>query len=616
MGKLLPSLLFGVLIGAAATYFITSMRIEDAIDYVGRHIAYLVLLGLAILIVLFVLYVFKDLISKIVFGVATREIKNLVTDVSKVIREVEAGRHARARIQATKVGKEIVASISMWMARTALTRFLIALVVATVGAFGTYVLVQQNDLIAGQSDVLRDQLALSGAQTDLIRAQTDILRDQTSTALMSAHLQNAARRAAFAGEVNAIISDIRREAAEAVTGSGTVDADEPPPAEDGIIRLPPFRYLTLSNGLYDRIEAILPTLTPYVQVDYRGDAAAGDFLDIDAVDFRYLSPERGQILQAMLRYGVNLNPDIRGRPNEQRSFDFSHADMRGFQHAALPVSPSFYCDDTTIPRPWNDFSGGTNPPDTFNPTQSPPSPPAVRFEDDAGWPAPLVWSDWVFDSSSVVTLPESLYRLHNVRLHHADFTGAYLSGVRIELSDHTASQARFNGTRLSQSLVEWYSGDALPSLELHGVCLFAGSSGMHGITLRFMPANSLGIAPIWNVISRADADGPAGVDIHDLEDARRFVFESSSAMFARLDGLTLVKSRSFGQDDDAPAHEIWARELNRIAIPQFSLNGELQRYDFSSLRGTISRPNGLQAFTIDGTASLQALREQVGLLAE
>lgn len=332
MTKLVTGVLFGLIIGYAFAQLFGAIQVSQAISAVAAHYGSIALAGGSVLLTLIVLYIFRDQIAKWVFGKTTREWDTLVRDTSEALNDVAEGRYDDLRIRLTDVGQSVVATAVLWFTRAALTRVLIALVLASAGVFGTYVLVQQNGLIAIQSGLLADQLKLT-------RRQNEFLQQQTESAVLSAHLQHAARRSVYALEVSQIVQQIYEERSKATELDPQIDEFPDPPYyfnTDYTLRL--------TEELARRITNILPLLAPYALVDASTENEI-DLLSIERLETRYLSPERGSILKALMNSNVNLFllMETNNVSGDFGTLDFSYADMRNFDFNPSIDDGSFIC---------------------------------------------------------------------------------------------------------------------------------------------------------------------------------------------------------------------------------------------------------------------------------
>lgn len=144
-------------------------------------------------------------------------------------------------------------------------------------------------------------------QNQLISEQSIVLKSQNQSTLVQAILTESTRRAALAPTVSSIISEINQF------------SDTPIENTDQEYTKPP-----ISENLIKRIKSVLPSLQPYIIAD----------VDISTIDLEkpisknvnllYLSPERGQILKALLSSGI----DLIGIEHEE--LDFSYSDMRNY----------------------------------------------------------------------------------------------------------------------------------------------------------------------------------------------------------------------------------------------------------------------------------------------
>ena len=374
MTKLITGVLFGSIIGFAAAQLFGEIGIAQAIGAVAAHYGSIAIAGGSVLLTLVVLYVFRDPIARWIFGKATREWDALVRDTSDAIDDLAERRYGDLKDRLTDVGQSVVATVVLWFARATLARVLIALVVASAGVFGTYVLVQQNDLIRGQTVVLERQEAL-------LENQNTLVEDQTTIAVVASHLQTASRRTVYAREVSAIIAELN--AAGEFRAVEIAQDQRESEAEQGT---PPNHFADVPDELAVRINNILPLLTPYVVVEFNSEFN-GDLTNLENLILRHVSPERGAILRALMSNRFRLGSLSRADPSPFDELpNFEHADMRNFRFRSQRSLSDLGCD--TMQRS---------------------------------------------NTDEFVTWRSGLYDLTRVNVYAADWSGAYLSDVEFTL---------------------------------------------------------------------------------------------------------------------------------------------------------------------------------------
>lgn len=405
MFRLLPGVLFGLVAGFGFAQFYGKIELTRAISAIVSHYSLLVVAGLSVFLTLVAVYIFRDIIARWLFGVSTREWDKLVTDASAAVDDIIEKRYGDLKERLTETTQSVVATAVMWAARATLMRFFLAIIVASASAFGTYVLVQQNTILNQQTGLLQSQATLA-------ETQIDIVREQTKIAVISSHLQTASRRAVYAPEVSSIVASIDAQTNEAmnlgVQPFGTGDGSGPVLYENGVY---------LSDELIGRILTILPLLTPYVTVgfDTSGDT---DLTNIDNISLRYLSPERGTILRALITNHVilaGLTPsDMSGAATTP---NFQYADMRNFTFDPDGDTTNFECRVASVHN---------------------------QREHEA-------WSMGLYDLTPIDT-------------SYADWSGARLSGVRFSVTTSIVEPAFSAPLSLQRSKVI-YSGESFISLQ-------------------------------------------------------------------------------------------------------------------------------------------------------
>lgn len=438
--KHLPGVLFGIVLGAAWMGLVSNIGINQAIRTVAAQYAVYALAGAAVIVALAILYIARDQIARKLFRTTTKEWDEFVDEVSAAVDEVADQRYGELKDRLTELSRSVVATITLWTARLALMRVMIALFVAGAGAFGTYVLIQQNDLIANQTITLEAQRDLAQNQVDLVRAQNELLNDQTQIALIASHLQTAARRSIYTPQVTEIITEVSQQFERFIALQSEEQPREYVSFEEEILFGHFYNHgiLVLPTELVQRIRRLLPLLTPYVVVDIT-DFGSDQLSNLNNIQLRYVSPERGIILKSLLDHSVSLQ-DFISEMDPSLGADFSFADMRGYNNAAVDDVGDFDCvaqeDEHTLYPPYF-----PRPPETLG---------GPEVDENR-------WRPYLID-------------LTGLNLESADFSGAILENVRFDFGLDTQDYSHWDTVSFSQSIVNIQKyepgGNSLPDMHL------------------------------------------------------------------------------------------------------------------------------------------------------
>lgn len=313
---------FGLIIGAILGLLFAKIEAKTFIDYFEREFYTILLLVLFLIALLLVLYIFQERITKKIFGIAASNSENAIDGVASFTEEIIHGDRKVAKEKSILVIREIAGLYSSWTFRTWVFQTLIGLIIVMAGMFGTYVLIEQNKLITEQSEAinkqttkLKEQNQLIDEQNTQVKLQNSLIKSQYQSSVLQLFLQEASRRTVLAPTVAQLISDINNHK----------------PSEDDINEEGIFH---LSEDLYRRITTLTSILKPYIIVELKSSDLNLDGSLTDNAKTLYLSPERGQILQALISAGVNVN--------YLNNADFSYADMRIFTYDPYENTDAFW----------------------------------------------------------------------------------------------------------------------------------------------------------------------------------------------------------------------------------------------------------------------------------
>lgn len=309
------------------------------------------------------LFLLRHTILQKIFGVAQAQMELF----SKPLIGIAEGAAAGDREQAVQSARRLVQlglARYAWIAtRRWIMTSLTALIAAMAALAGTALLFKQNALLGEQNLLFADQASLLGEQNERLRQQSALLQQQNDLISREIELSEAARNAALVGEVTqiaALLGAVADEALQRHGANGTPpDGETPPiiPQLDVAADLPrslifriiaasqamrPYRFLELGVGRGDQHLALIMAMVRRrddLPESFARMAASAGWQDatgpVGLVD-RPASPERGQLLRAMLLNGVRQF----GLLNELGlDLSFSHAhgialtsvEMRGAQ---------------------------------------------------------------------------------------------------------------------------------------------------------------------------------------------------------------------------------------------------------------------------------------------
>lgn len=302
--------LFGLLIGIIAGVFIGNIQGEVILGFARDKMVFLILSLCLLLFLIFLAFVFQNQISKFVFGVGADSLVQFFDRLHALIKPEESDKRSTAE-KIDQVARSAISIYAAWSFRIWIFRGIVTIVIATTGAFGTYILIEQNKIIQKQTDLLQRQEELVNLQTR--SSQLDLLQ------------QSSDRQNLFEPVVARIISElisgenINEELELADVANGEDEATEN--ASEEITTS--FSYL--KDPAERELLTILSLLQPYTLVETEQQqlettspkSPTGIELAV-----KFLSPERGQILKAMMASGTGISFD------EGDVAHFNYADMR------------------------------------------------------------------------------------------------------------------------------------------------------------------------------------------------------------------------------------------------------------------------------------------------
>ncbi len=278
--KYFVALITGIILGSSASYF----GMEKAFEAIHDSIFYL-LTFTVIFIFLFCLVVInhEQIIRKIISFPKSEDNQNLSNDI-RLITSGSLTEHPDIIERLLKQSMFIFGKIRFtFFAHRALSILLIGL----TGVFGAYLTIRQNKIMEIQSGLLKSQVDQAQLQT----------------------LQNIAmQRSVYQSQINRFLDQVNELRKD-------TDADAKQFNKLHKQKTSFHRLVKLSDSMVSELRKLLSRLPPYHVIRYKNSS-------IDDYKLNFISPERGQILEGLMKAGVDL--DI-VRP----VLDFSYADLQG-----------------------------------------------------------------------------------------------------------------------------------------------------------------------------------------------------------------------------------------------------------------------------------------------
>jgi Uncharacterized low-complexity proteins len=317
--KLFIGLFIGLLIGVPITLFGLDFLSDNVTTLTLFLLTGIFIVGIATLIIA----KYQDQIFNTIFGKVQTNFNSITEHGFETINSITKGDEENAR----RSSKKFILEASAWYSWVSLRRWMlgagITLIAAFAGLLGSVLLFRQNNLLSEQTKLITDQNALILNQNKKIDIQSYLLESQ--------------RRSGLIIELTSILESIPKE-----SEPNTKLIDE---------------RISLPQSLRGRIVALSRALRPYYYVNISNNEKwtfgytslnLKDSLSAPTLTERPLSPERGQLLLALVNSNVYMPEIIDMQP------DFSSADLRGITINQLDLS--------NINLKYADFTGA----DLFN----------------------------------------------------------------------------------------------------------------------------------------------------------------------------------------------------------------------------------------------------------
>lgn len=390
-----------------------------AISQFGELIAQALLaLAVASTLILGALFLLSKWVAKRLTKIeAEASIDAIISDLRESFIALNEGKPDVARQQVT----DALQGLALWLAwlqsRRWIATFLLAALALLGGSASTLIILRQNSILDQQSMILGEQSTL--------------LRDTLLA-------QEAQKYAPLYGQLDELLSDIQLEGA----------------VREG---LAPYELVEASPELTRRVAFLSNSFRPYYFFDtYAGyERANGE--GVTGIPMVFLSPERGQILKALIDNKVELHSPI--NEGEQFSANFRFADMRGARVWGYHYGETWSIgavdyggDCGTASTRYVMFAPASLPSSYFETTSeafsqySPPPDGAVRlYARDLRW-LDLAGSDFSgADLNGVkLNLSSGAIKLDGARLTSVAIGVTYASGASIDLTGSTAFGVTFD----------------------------------------------------------------------------------------------------------------------------------------------------------------------------
>ena len=490
---------FGVLLfgfgAAAGGLFVVSGRtlLKDG----AATVVNVFLLALLILVMVGILiFLFRGAIMRRLFGMADAQVEKFAVPLAEVAERTAA----RDAVAATHAARDLIRLTAARYAWVSTRRWLIAsltgLIAAMAALAGTALLFSQNELLTQQNELLAKEFEQLLEQNRKLEAQTTSLEAQTDFLEQDIQLAEAARNAELAVEVTNI-ADLLGQAmlrAEARARSQGAEPNENiwaelvpvlDPLQDIDKRLvmritsasramKPYRFLATPFRAYDDYDKLRVAMEPRrleLPKAYAGSAkffgwpeplAEGEDAGPTRLIDRPASPERGQLLQTMIRSGL--------RDYEMLNWfglDLSFAVIEDFNLLGISIENAMlaYARFDRAQINGSSFRGGALENTSFHRTRIVGSDFSSVFSEDAKGP---------YKADGEV---------YNTTLAGADFSEAILEGVNFS-NTHSGSTifdgasltgVNFSGTNLGAAT---FRGAVLIDVDFGGA--FVGSVEFDG----------------------------------------------------------------------------------------------------------------------------------------
>lgn len=378
------------------------------LDNFAQQVALIVLclLGAAI-VSLGIVFLLSKGIARRISGVgASIDVESTLTDIGAGLHAISEGRSADAKAQIEKASKGVVFWIGWLQSRRIIIYLLLGALGLLAGSASTFIIIRQNNILERQSKIFD--------------AQSALLRDT----LLASESQKY-------GPLYGQLADVLAAIAKESGARGELAA---------------YQLVELSPELTQQIVFLTHSFRPYYYFDTDANFERNSDSGISDLPMVFLSPERGQILRAILENRAELHQDF--EEMDRASANFRYSDMRGTRVWGAHIGDlwsigaiDYTGDCGTAATRYTMFAPNQIDEFEFTPLgeayeyYAPPPPQAVRL--------------YARD-------------LRQYDLAYSDFSGADINGVKFDFS---YGSAKFrNSTLTSVSLSQSYGSDTIIDL--------------------------------------------------------------------------------------------------------------------------------------------------------
>lgn len=259
------------------------------LDHFAQQTALIVLcfLGAAIVSLGIVFLLSKGIAKRISKVGDSVDVESTLSNISAGLHSIFDGRRTDAKAQIEEASKGLVFWIGWLQSRRLIAYLLLGTVGLLAGAASTFIIIRQNEILEQQSKIFE--------------AQSALLRDTMLA-------QEAQKYGPLYGQLAEVLSSIQREGG----------------MREGLAT---YQLVELSPELTQGIVFLSHSFRPYYYFDTDAEFVRSADTADTVLPMVFLSPERGQILRAIIENRVELHRDF--DDVGQSSANFRYSDMRG-----------------------------------------------------------------------------------------------------------------------------------------------------------------------------------------------------------------------------------------------------------------------------------------------
>ena len=190
--------LFGILIGGILGFIVFAFGVDWMIDQIEERTGMIVLIAVVILILIVVIFLSYERWLERLFSSNTTKLSDILHELINLLDDSKFIKDLEYYKKVSKALRNGVTVFAAWSLRLMIFRAILAVALALGGVFASYILVQQNRLIAEQSALIAEQTVASNSQAAAADTQTKMLREQitiseTQNELMALNLVTTLR---------------------------------------------------------------------------------------------------------------------------------------------------------------------------------------------------------------------------------------------------------------------------------------------------------------------------------------------------------------------------------------------------------------------------------------